>query len=63
MSLEGTMPLEIFVMKSYDAILLKCFSFKKLFNSGRYHVVVTPFGHQKISLNTSPENALGFPGG
>ena len=63
MSLEIAMPLKILVMKSCDATDLKCFSFKKPFNSGRYHVVVAPLMHQKISLNTSPENALGFPGG
>ena len=63
MSLEIAMPLKILAMKSYDATVLKCFSFKKPFNSGRYHVVVAPLVHQKISLNTRPENALGFPGG
>ena len=63
MSLETVMHLKILVMKSYDATVLKCFSFKKPFNSGRYHVVVAPLGHQKISLTTNLENALGFPGG
>ena len=47
MSLEIVMHLKILVMKSYDATVLKCFSFKKPFNSGRYHVVVTPLEASK----------------